>query len=324
VLRVFGLGAGDLGVDVFFFISGFLVIKSFLGKSIAQFVWARCMRIFPGLWVSSVLLVLAAGLFFSPLPAMEFWSRHDTLTYLARNATMLPGIGCQETLPYALNAKDAAFNTSLWTLPHELQMYMLLAALGLLGGLRFPLIVGSVALIGAAAVVANKLFGIEALALDRARFLYFFFSGASAYLLRDRLVLSWRWFVAGIVVMLAVIAASSNHVLRQAALAGVLPYLVLWLAYVPKRFVRGFNRAGDYSYGIYIYALPIQLALFATTVGSQPIANFTLTMLIVLLIAAASWHWLESRALRIPVPAVAAPRTPKIAPATSQSDRNLK
>ncbi len=72
VYRLLGLGAGDLGVDVFFFVSGLLVTGSFFGKSIAQFAWARFTRIFPGLWFSIALCVLLAGLFFSPLPPLEF------------------------------------------------------------------------------------------------------------------------------------------------------------------------------------------------------------------------------------------------------------
>ncbi len=322
--RLLGLGAGDLGVDVFFFVSGLLVTGSFFGKSILHFAWARFTRIFPGLWFSLALCVLVAGLFFSPLPSFEFWSRHDTLTYLARNATMLPGIGAQQSLPNALDPSDPVFNTSLWTLPHELQMYILLAVLGLIGGLRSPLLAGSVALLGAVAVIAEKFLGVEAIAFDRARFLYFFFSGASIYLLRGSVVLRWRYFLACTVIVLAAIAGSASYLLRQVALASALPYLLLWLAYVPKGFIRRFNSVGDYSYGIYIYALPIQLVLFRTAAGSQPLANFILTMLIVLPVAAASWHLLERRALRIPMPTFGRRAAPAIVPARLRADGDVK
>ena len=123
---IYGIGLGDVGVDAFFVVSGFLVTKSFCSKDLRHFVWARIMRIYPALWVSSLLFVVVMGLFFSPLPAIEFWSRHDTVLYLIKNSTMLPRFGAEMRLPYAFGVGDTEFKlTSLWTLPLELQMYML-------------------------------------------------------------------------------------------------------------------------------------------------------------------------------------------------------
>lgn len=300
--RLLGLGAGDLGVDVFFFISGFLVTKSLASKSLAQFAWARFVRIFPALWLSSFLLVLLAGLFFSPLPALQFWLRHDTLSYLAHNTTMLPGVGAQQTLPYALETSVRWFNAPLWTLPHELQMYLLLALIGVLGGLRTPLVAAVSLSVGAGAVVARKLFGVVVLDTDRARFLYFFFAGAVGYLARRRIVLSLRWLLVCAGFFATTVAATGRFALRQGALFLVLPYLLLWTAYVPAGFIRRFNRLGDYSYGIYIYAFPIQAYLFGTRAGATPVANFLLAIVIVLPVAVASWHALERPSLRLPLP----------------------
>jgi peptidoglycan/LPS O-acetylase OafA/YrhL len=56
----FGIGIGDIAVDVFFVVSGFLIAKSFLAKPLHVFLWARAMRIYPALWVSSLLFVVVA------------------------------------------------------------------------------------------------------------------------------------------------------------------------------------------------------------------------------------------------------------------------
>ena len=79
--------------------------------------------------------------------------------------------------------------------------------------------------------------------------------------------------------------------------------MLLWTAYVPGGFLRRFNQLGDYSYGIYVYAFPIQVVLFGTQVGAASIPNFLISTLIVLPIAIASWHLLEKQALRLPLPA---------------------
>lgn len=299
--RLFGLGTGDLGVDVFFFISGLLITKSFLGRDLVSFAWARAARIFPGLWVSIVVLVGAAGLLFSPL-GLDLWSRPDTLSYVARNATMLPGLGAQQALPFALQGVNPIFDAPLWTLPHELQMYMLLVLLGVVGALRSAWGVAAVTLAGLASIAVGKWFHVELVTFDRARFLYFFFGGSLVYMLRDHIVVSTRGMLLALALVLTVILASSSFMAREAVLMAVLPYLVLWFAYVPGGAIRQFNRVGDFSYGVYIYAFPIQLLLFGTSLGAGSLANFALSMLLVLPIAAASWYLVERHALRVPVP----------------------
>ncbi len=301
--RTFGLGTGDVGVDAFFVISGFLVAKSFTGKDLPHFVWARVMRIFPALWVSSLLLVIVAGLAFSPLPATEFWLRHDTLLYLAKNATMLPGIGAQTHLPFAFDATTTmSFNESLWTLPHELQMYMLLALLGVCGALRWPPLIGAVALAGGIAFAGNLFGAFHVIDVERARFVFLFFAGTSAYLWRDHVQLRNALFIGCVAACVAAVVATRNHAIHVLVVTAALPYLTLWLSFVPGGLIRRFNRLGDYSYGTYIYAGPIQALLLARIDQCPPLANFALTLLIVIPLAAASWHLLESRALAMPLP----------------------
>lgn len=47
-----GYSVGWIAVSAFFFLSGFLIYLSMMrGQSIGNFLFARCLRIFPGLWV---------------------------------------------------------------------------------------------------------------------------------------------------------------------------------------------------------------------------------------------------------------------------------
>jgi peptidoglycan/LPS O-acetylase OafA/YrhL len=299
---IFGIGLGDIGVDAFFIVSGFLVAKSFCSKDLKHFIWARIMRIYPALWVSGLLFVAVAGLFFGPLSPLDFWSRHDTLSYLLKNATMFPGIGAETRLPFAFDTGHTEFNTSLWTLPLELQMYILLSLLGIIGALRFPIVLVGVAGFGAIGFLGDLFGWFHLLNMERARFIFMFFCGSSFYLLRDRIIMSGIFASACVIALVAVAILTSNHLLHRVVLAAVLPFLTLWVGFVPGGYIRRFNRLGDYSYGVYILACPIQFYLAARYSNLSPWGLFAFSMLVIVPLAIISWKYLESRALRVPLP----------------------
>jgi peptidoglycan/LPS O-acetylase OafA/YrhL len=291
----FGIGGGDLGVDIFFVLSGYLIAKSWAGKTWREFAWARVMRIYPALWVSTILSIVLVGLFFSD---PGFFARPSTLSYIWHNGTMLPHFSAQTDLPGAFRTGAGHdFNISLWTLPYELQMYMTLAVVGGIVGLRVPY-VALLALAGACLTL--HLFGPAA--VSRGRFLYFFFSGTLAFVLREKILLDGR-----IVLLLAALVAATFFLApawRGETLELTLPYTVLWCAYIPSGFIRLWNRLGDYSYGSYIFAHPVQMGLAVYGLTSVWWSNVLASVAIVLALAALSWHFLEKRALAVPMPRV--------------------
>jgi peptidoglycan/LPS O-acetylase OafA/YrhL len=238
-------------------------------------------------------------------------TRHETLTYLAKNSTMLPGIGAQLELPYAFAGRAVPFNESLWTLPHELQMYILLAVLGAFGALRWPLTVIGLAVIGAAAFTLDLIGASSPLTADRARFVFLFFSGAAMYMLRHYISMKSSLFLACALAWVAAANLTGDHRVHRLVLLATVPYMALWLSFVPRGLIRRFNALGDYSYGTYILAGPVQA--FLVTRSASPLVTFGLAMAIVLPMAAISWHLLESRALAIPLPAAAKGRNSRVA-----------
>lgn len=296
----FGTGMGDLAVNVFFVASGFLIARSWLSRrAIVPFVWARCVRIFPALWVSTILLVLLAGAFFSPLGFQRFIALPTTLEYVAHNATMLPTIGAEMNLPSAIGYWEGAFNTPLWTLPHEIQMYAFAALLGLFGALGRGWVVSSIAAGSFALWVAADAGLVDG--SSRFRLMFHFFAGA--WVLHHASLIDLRrslWPCAGLL-FLAVLLI--DHDYREYLLGIGTPFVVFWFAYVPQGRIRLFNKVGDYSYGTYIWAYPIQVALFyylgdRLGVWGHVAASLGAT----LAVALASWHLLERRALSLPVP----------------------
>jgi peptidoglycan/LPS O-acetylase OafA/YrhL len=139
---------------------------------------------------------------------------------------------------------------------------------------------------------------VEALPRDEAfttpRLAGTFVAGALFYAWRDRIALSPVIAVA-LVAALPLVAASRY---APYGMFGTLAYATLTLAYHPWLDVAMFRRFGDASYGLYVYAFPTQQAIAVATGPVAPLVLFALAFPVVVLLAAASWAWIEKPALR--------------------------
>jgi peptidoglycan/LPS O-acetylase OafA/YrhL len=76
-------------------------------------------------------------------------------------------------------------------------------------------------------------------------------------------------------------------------------YLVLWAAFHPLFRLHGFSKYGDFSYGMYLYAFPIQQLLVMHNSGSMnPYALFALAWPLSILAGMLSWYVVERPFLR--------------------------
>jgi peptidoglycan/LPS O-acetylase OafA/YrhL len=76
-----------------------------------------------------------------------------------------------------------------------------------------------------------------------------------------------------------------------------MPYVLFWLAF--RLPFQAFDRHGDYSYGIYIYAFPVQQMLSLVGANRWGLgAYFVLSLLGTLPLAALSYHLVEKPCLR--------------------------
>lgn len=300
------LTPGDVAVDVFFVISGFLVTGSLLARaSVREFVWARVLRIYPALLTMVVVVVFVLGPLMSTISAGSYFASPLTWIFLVKNSTafisigkFLPGVF--EDLPY-----PSEVNASLWTLFYEVSMYEWLLAFWLVGGglaRRFGTPRGKLffGLINGACIVAMLAYlGVRLHHPGFHPFLrlfYFFFTGAALYAHRGRVPLSWPACLAVLVAML--LATSSATAFFVVYTIG-LPYVVLFVAHAPGGALRRYNRLGDYSYGIYIFAYPIQQTLVSFNPGLQPLALIVASLGVTLPLAVISWHLIERPALSL-------------------------
>lgn len=253
----FGEAIHELAVNLFFVVSGFLVTRSLQQRaSLADFVEARVLRLFPAAIVSTVLTIVGLS-FLSTLPAAAYFTDPETWEYLLRNTLVwsvdydLPGV-------FADNPYPVAVNGSLWTLPVELRCYLLVLLLGVAGLARRQ------SLANVALCIPVILYLVpewsHLLTRDPAKWRLFLFFIVGSFFCINRRSIPVGWFPAA--ALLGLYAATANLPrLHGIAFVVLVAYLTLALALV--RHVRWLDpgRFGDISYGVYLYAFPVQQAL---------------------------------------------------------------
>lgn len=294
---------GVTAVDVFFITSGFLVTSSLLNRqSTIDFIWARVLRIFPALLVMLFLTVFVLGVLFTSFPISTYFSLSETYTYLARCATLFKGVAYNLPGVFDSNPYKSAVNGSLWTMTHEVRMYAILAlvwfSLRITPRLRliaFQTIIVTFVLVAGIYMIITEHFYFHSPS-DFARLFFIFFFGSTFYVLREYIVLS-RWLFWFFVIVLLV-ATGNKHTLFVVYIF-TLAYILFYLAYVPSGFIRRYNQLGDYSYGIYIYAFPVQQSVAALIPGISPPQMILVSTPVTILLATLSWHLLERRCLKL-------------------------
>jgi peptidoglycan/LPS O-acetylase OafA/YrhL len=295
-----GFSLGEMGLDMLFVTSGFLVTASLISRQdLIAYLWARILRVYPGMWVMLVLTVFILAPALTTLPLADYFASPKTWDYFRKCATLIGGVryslpGVFETVPLR-----GEFNGSLWTMPVEVRMYLYLAAIWValavvpalrLGVMRFilPLSAGALLVI----MLGGRLTGGAVNGANIRVFMFLY--GSSLYLWRDRIPMSPALLV-GLLAGLAL--ASFDKTVFFVVYAASLAPLVLHLAYVPGGRIRSFNDWGDYSYGVYIYAFPIQQTLAHLFPAMSLGAMMASSALVSIAVAVVSWKLIEERAL---------------------------
>lgn len=302
--KLLGCTPGSIAVDLFFSISGLLVTMSLVRRnSVVDFMRARFFRIWPALTVAIVLAVFVLGPVFTTLSSATYFLSHDTWRHLVKNLILLRGI--DYTLPgvFAGNPQPHAINGSLWTLPWEVKCYIyLLISWIAVRKVTSERVFRAFATLVWAALLCWHCVSLANSTLEHSppRLNLMFAAGVVLYLNRDALVLSWRWLAA---VVIGLALSTINQKLFGIAYVLAVPYIMLCLAYLPRGNILRFNRLGDYSYGVYVYAFPTQQTLMCLLPGLGIGALFVSSMAVTLAMAVLSWHFVEKPALRLARPA---------------------
>ncbi|WP_068544422.1 acyltransferase family protein [Thalassotalea crassostreae] len=307
VKDLLGISLGTIAVDIFFITSGLLVTKSLLQRSSLKiFIISRVLRIFPALLIS-VLFCVVIGAIFSTFPLREYITHPEFLSFIIYNSSIviadfqeLPGVFYNAPL-------DRSVNGSLWTLPWELRMYIILIFVGITLSVIKKLKLSfdiTTYLIISIAILCTILHIYFYYSEDYhwfynkfVRFTSSFFIGASLYILKSHIVLNTKtiYLISAALIVSLWLGKNAFFVFYTLSI----PYLVLCAAYMPKGKILNYNNLGDLSYGTYIYAWPVQQALAISFVGITPNQMSLLTILIVLFLSMFSWYFIERPSLNL-------------------------
>ncbi|KQO23846.1 hypothetical protein ASF11_22940 [Acidovorax sp. Leaf76] len=285
---------GGLAVTIFFVLSGYLVNASWQrDPNLWRFGLRRFLRIWPALTVAVVLTAYVLGAWVTQLPLTEYLTHRATANYLQALGMkihfVLPGVF--ENNPYRLGV-----NGSLWTIPIEVRCYIALGLAGLIGLLKYrPVLLLSIAvLIGWFLVRSNP--DVTGTVHHGRELSAFFLAGAALYTLEPY----WRrrpvlWGGAIALATAAVWAAGWRH---SALLLG-LPFFIIYAGTQTTAYIRRAGRWGDPSYGIYLFAFPIQQTVIQYGWPQLGFAGtLCISLAITVALAYASWHLVEKQALK--------------------------
>lgn len=245
---------GFIAVTIFFSISGYFMPQSFArSDNFIDFMKKRCKRIFPGLIVCSFFMVYIIGLYFTETSKLSYILSYDSFIFFLRNSIFIQGV-----IPNIFSDfifKDI-INGSLWTLPIEFTCYIIIGcALSYLFSWKSVSVLLWVACIFTASINHNHLsytfFAVPINSL--AEFGIAFFTGSVLSLTKNSW-LKYRKPIMAICVFLIFTLMGRPEIVIIGTICISIITIIIGISTKEKIIDGKF----DISYGVYIYAFPIQ------------------------------------------------------------------
>jgi peptidoglycan/LPS O-acetylase OafA/YrhL len=293
-------GLPGIGVALFFVLSGYLVSRSYLNRqSLLVYLEARILRIFPALWVNLLLLTLVLGPAVTSLDLQDYFSHRHTWAYLLHNAPLFPDVIHRLPGVFLDNPRTGGINGSLWTLPVEVRMYLIVAVLGFCGVLAkrpvFNLIAAAIVIFY---VVAPEHFFLLHKTRHERLGLYFLL-GAVFYINAKTIPLNLTGLLLLSAALGAMYCAAAHPPGFNVVYAIWFSYLILYLSFHPRLKLPDLGKHGDFSYGLYLYAFPVTQTCILLLGADNPWLILALGFIITMLLAAFSWFAVEKPSLAL-------------------------
>jgi peptidoglycan/LPS O-acetylase OafA/YrhL len=293
-----------LGLPSFFFISGLLVSQSLeQSRSWKNFLWKRFLRLYPAACLSILCCAFILG------PLVTTWDLRDYFSsslfyqflstcFLIQVKYQLPGVFHNSLMGHS------SVNSSLWTVCLELKLYLGLLFFWLLKipGKRYFLFSLIILLLIATQIFPNetdalvyKIIGRHINIFGEFTCSLVFLIGVLANIYKQKIIIKNYWFLVIIILFIAIIG--SRNVWIPALV--FIPAVNLFFATKGLRLLKKITPRADLSYGIYVFAFPVQQIVANYLHPANTWTFFMLTILIVLPFAFFSWYMVEKKALSL-------------------------
>jgi peptidoglycan/LPS O-acetylase OafA/YrhL len=288
--QIFGtISFGEMAVQSFLLISGYLIVKSWQERpQVAVFLTHRILRIYPGFVVASLVCALLIAPAFG---ASDYWAQFRIGEYL-KSLLFLK----QPAIPGVFEGSHyAAVNGSMWSISYEFKCYVIALIFGLLGFLKKRNVWLALAIFCTVVHVINRS-GWASLPSDLTIRLFMAFAYGGCFYLYEN-ALPWRSSMAwaGLLLLGVLLFIPMT---AQPALCLLGGYAILHFAKSGPT-VLGFHRWPDISYGVYLYAWPLN----KIWLWYFPQMNLAALVLLVffssVLVGLVSWYAVEKPCLKL-------------------------
>lgn len=269
------LTLGGLAVSVFFCAGGFLIARSMERvKNGPIYFKTRILRIFPLLAVVVFITAFILGPCITQDALGDYFTNPNVYKYLSNALFIL-----QHDLPgiFLNNVYGSTVNGSLWTLPVEFLCYIgcyIMWKLNFFDNKNTKFSIPLVAIGSIALFFFVNFTGLEIL-LSALLPILLFYTGILFYLYRNRINLTGKGAILCIILLIF-----SNYLnLLNIGMIFFFPYILFYLSFAIKQISDRIGKLGNYSYGIYLCAFPIQQVIVEYFGGHMnPIHNMILSI----------------------------------------------
>lgn len=292
------LSCSAIGLKGFFIISGYLIFQSLMrSQSILDYFWKRFLRLFPALFVVLLLTVLLLPFVYEG--NVPYFQNKAVVSYIPNNLSLYFNQFVIEGV-FEKNPYKSTINGSIWTICYEFTMYFLLATLIFFKQKKIVLRV--ILTLNFLLFLVCNVFYFDQLKdyyyiLSGQFFLDFgiFFSAGSLLAVFNIEKMNQKPQILVLFLILFITSVYFDYFAISKYFT--LPFIIILFGLIPIPYISNISeKIGDLSYGIYIYAFPIQQTLmYFFKLNHLELMFFSI--FIAYIFGFLSWHLIEKKAL---------------------------